>query len=45
MTSIFGNNIRVGVISYETAKEFCLNEGFKGVVVGVLNKIIPKEEL
>ena len=47
MTSIFGNKYRVGVISFETAKEFCLKEGFKGVVVapGVLDKIIPKEEL
>ena len=47
MTSIFGNNIRVGVICYETAKEFCLNEGFEGIVVapGILNKIITKEEL
>ena len=47
MTSIFGNNIRVGAICYETAKEFCLNEGFEGIVVapGVLNKIISKEEL
>ena len=47
MTSIFGSNYKVGIISYETAKEFCLKEGFKGVVVApvVLNKIIPKEEL
>ena len=48
MTSIFGSKIqRIGVISYETAKEFCLNEGFSGIVVapGVLNKIIPKEEI
>ena len=47
MTSIFGNKLRVGIISFETAKEFCLNEGFKGVVVapGTLNKIISKEEL
>ena len=47
MTSIFGNNIRVGAICYETAKEFCLNEGFEGIVVapGILNKIISKEEL
>ena len=47
MRSIFGSNIRVGVICYETAKEFCLNEGFEGIVVapGVLNKIISKEEL
>ena len=47
MTSIYGNNLKVGVISYETAKEFCLKEGFKGIVVapGDLNKIIPKEEL
>ena len=47
MTSIYGNNLKVGIISYETAKQFCLNEGFNGVVVapGVLNKIIPKEEL
>ena len=46
MTSIFGNNIRIGVICYETAKEFCLNEGFEGIVVapGILNKIITKEE-
>ena len=47
MTSIFGDKYRVGVISFETAKEFCLKEGFKGVVVapGVLNEIISKEEL
>jgi len=47
MTSIFGSKLRVGVISFETTKEFCLKEGFQGVVVapGVLNKIISKEEL
>ena len=47
MTSIYGKNLKVGIISYETAKEFCLKEGFKGIVVapGNLNKIIPKEEL
>ena len=47
MTSIFGNKLRVGIISFETAKEFCLNEGFKGIVEApdVLNKIISKEEL
>ena len=47
MSSIFGNKYRVGVICYETAKQFCLNEGFEGIVVapGTLNKIIPKEEL
>ena len=47
MTSIFGNKIRVGVISFETAKDFCLKEGFEGIVVapGVLNKILSKEEL
>ena len=44
MTSIFGTKLIV-IISFETAKEFCLNEGFKGIVVapGVLNKIISKE--
>lgn len=47
MTSIYGTAIQIGVIDYETAKSFCLEEGFYGVVVapGVLNKIIPKEEL
>ena len=47
MTSIYGSKLRVGVISFETAKDFCLNEGFKGIVVapGVLNQIITKEEL
>ena len=47
MTSIYGSKIRVGVISFQTAKEFCLNEGFEGIVVapGSLNKIISKEEL
>ena len=47
MTSIFGNKLRVGIIIFETAKESCLNEGFKGIVFapGVLNKIISKEEL
>ena len=47
LTSIFGSKLRVGVISFETAKDFCLKEGFEGIVVapGVLNKIISKEEL
>ncbi len=47
ITSIFGNKLRVGIIIFETAKESCLNEGFKGIVFapGVLNKIISKEEL
>ena len=47
MTFIYGTAIQIGVIDYETAKSFCLKEGFYGVVVapGVLNKIIPKEEL
>ena len=47
MTSIFGSEYRVGVISFETAKKFCLDEGFEGIVVapGILNKIISKEEL
>ena len=47
ITSIYGTAIQIGVIDYETAKSFCLKEGFYGVVVapGVLNKIIPKEEL
>ena len=47
MTSIFGSKIQVGVISFETAKKFCIDEGFEGIVVapGILNKIISKEEL
>ena len=47
MTSIFGSKIQVGVISFETAKKFCIDEGIEGIVVapGILNKIISKEEL
>ena len=47
MTSIFGNNIRIGVICFETAKEFVLKENLSGIVVspGSRNTIIPKANL
>ena len=47
ITAIFGNNIRIGVICYETAKKFVLTENLDGIVVspGSRDTIIKREDL
>lgn len=44
MVNIFGKNIRIGVICFDTAMEFCRTDNYAGVVVapGDVNRIIPK---
>lgn len=45
--SIFGGNIRLGVICFETAKKFVLKESLDGIVVspGSKDAIIPRKDL
>lgn len=47
MTSIYGENIRVGEISFATARKFVVSEKLDGIVFspGLVNKVITAEEL
>ncbi len=44
---IYGENVRLAMVCYETAKEMALSEGLEGIVLcpGTISQIIPKEAL
>lgn len=47
LKSVFGDKTRIGVICYETAREFVLKEGLDGIVVSPVTRdtVIPARDL